>query len=145
MPRDVSGRHYVEFYESLVDEGRARNPTGKRYRCQGRNSLDHPSCFCFANLTLSLSTVCQFSIDDLKAMQTSPWDGVRNHEAKNIMKIKMKLGDKVLFYHSNCKVPGVYGIAKVVKEGYPDRESRSRSRLLYARNYRPTSGSWRYR
>jgi predicted RNA-binding protein with PUA-like domain len=57
-------------------------------------------------------------------MQTSPWDGVRNHEAKNIMKNKMKLGDEVLFYHSNCKVPGVYGVAKIVKEGYPDRESR---------------------
>ena len=57
-------------------------------------------------------------------MQTSPWDGVRNHEAKNIMKSKMKLGDEVLFYHSNCKVPGVYGVAKVTKEGYPDCKSR---------------------
>lgn len=69
--------------------------------------------------------------------------GVRNHEAKKIMKEKMKIGDevlwvprfinqllislslspKVLFYHSNCKVPGVYGLAVVHKEGYPDCES----------------------
>ncbi|KAJ9122453.1 hypothetical protein QFC22_001878 [Naganishia vaughanmartiniae] len=46
--------------------------------------------------------------------------GVRNHEAKKIMKEKMKKGDQVLFYHSNCKVPGVYGTAVVHKEGYPD-------------------------
>jgi hypothetical protein len=39
------------------------------------------------------------------------------------MKEKMKLGDKVLFYHSNCKVPGVYALAEVAREGYPDCES----------------------
>ncbi|TXT06627.1 uncharacterized protein COLE_05958 [Cutaneotrichosporon oleaginosum] len=48
--------------------------------------------------------------------------GVRSHEAKNIMRDKMKLGDKVLFYHSNCKVPGVYALAEISKEGYPDCE-----------------------
>jgi predicted RNA-binding protein with PUA-like domain len=37
------------------------------------------------------------------------------------MKNRMTLGDRILFYHSNCKVPGVYGVAEVVKEGYPDR------------------------
>jgi len=49
--------------------------------------------------------------------------GVRNHEAKKIMKERMKLGDRVLFYHSNCKVPGVYALAKVSREGYPDCQS----------------------
>lgn len=53
-------------------------------------------------------------------MGESPWDGVRNHEAKKIMKERMKLGDRVLFYHSNCKVPGVFALAEVCKEGYPD-------------------------
>ncbi|KAK1923178.1 EVE domain-containing protein [Papiliotrema laurentii] len=62
----------------------------------------------------------KFSIDDFEKMGVSPWDGVRNHEAKNIMKTKMKVGDKVLFYHSNCKVPGVFALAEVAKEGYPD-------------------------
>lgn len=62
----------------------------------------------------------KFSIDDLKEMGTSPWDGVRNHQAKNYMRDQMKVGQKVLFYHSNTKIPGVAGIAEIVKEGYVD-------------------------
>ncbi|KAJ2758745.1 hypothetical protein IWQ57_006740, partial [Coemansia nantahalensis] len=64
----------------------------------------------------------KFSIDDLYAMKdsTSQWDGVRNFEARNIMRDQMKLGDKVLFYHSNCKTPGIAGVAAIVREGYPD-------------------------
>lgn len=63
-----------------------------------------------------------FSIDDLAARpkQTEPWDGVRNYQARNIMRDEMKIGDRVLFYHSNAKPPGVIGEAKVVREGYPD-------------------------
>lgn len=64
----------------------------------------------------------KFSIDDLKDMpnSTSQWDGVRNFEARNIMRDRMKSGHKVLFYHSNCKTPGVAGIAEIVREGYED-------------------------
>jgi predicted RNA-binding protein with PUA-like domain len=64
----------------------------------------------------------EFSIDDLRSRpkKTEPWDGVRNYQARNFMRDQMKKGDLVLFYHSNCEVPGVVGIAKVVKEGYPD-------------------------
>jgi predicted RNA-binding protein with PUA-like domain len=54
------------------------------------------------------------------ANQTDCWNGVRNHEAKKILKQEMKMDDLCFFYHSNCKVPGIAGIAKVVKEGYPD-------------------------
>lgn len=61
----------------------------------------------------------KFSIDDLKDMETSHWDGVRNHEAKNNMKA-MKKDDLVFFYHSNCKEPGIVGIMKVCKESYVD-------------------------
>ncbi|KAJ2800971.1 hypothetical protein H4R20_003860, partial [Coemansia guatemalensis] len=64
----------------------------------------------------------KFSIDDLQAMEnsTSPWDGVRSYEARNIMRDKMKVGDKALFYHSNCKEPGIAGVMTVVRCGYPD-------------------------
>ncbi|KAJ1658194.1 hypothetical protein IWQ61_002526 [Dispira simplex] len=64
----------------------------------------------------------KFSIDDLAAMtnQTSSWEGVRNYEARNIMRDQMKQGDLALFYHSNCKIPGIVGVVEVVKEGYPD-------------------------
>ena len=63
-----------------------------------------------------------FGIDHLKAMpdKTEHWDGVRNYQARNMMRDDMKKGDLVFFYHSNCKVPGIVGIAEVVKESYPD-------------------------
>jgi predicted RNA-binding protein with PUA-like domain len=60
-----------------------------------------------------------FSIDDLKKQKKAPWDGVRNYQARNNMR-QMKLGDLVLFYHSNAKPPGVVGIARVCTEAYPD-------------------------
>lgn len=64
----------------------------------------------------------EFSIEDLKASpsQTSSWEGVRNYQARNFMRDEMKIGDKVLIYHSSCKKIGVAGIATVVKESYPD-------------------------
>ena len=63
-----------------------------------------------------------FSIDDLaKAKnQTTYWDGVRNYQARNFIRDEMKLGDKVIFYHSNTEPPAAVGICEVVKESYPD-------------------------
>lgn len=52
--------------------------------------------------------------------QTSSWDGVRNYQARNFMRDEFKKGDQVFFYHSSCDVPGIVGLAEVVKEGYPD-------------------------
>ncbi|KAH9491847.1 Thymocyte nuclear protein 1 [Bulinus truncatus] len=68
------------------------------------------------------SVEMKFSFDDLKSSldQTSCWDGVRNYQARNFLRDQMKLGHSVFFYHSNCKKPGIVGICKVVKEGYPD-------------------------
>lgn len=64
----------------------------------------------------------EFSIDDLKnrPKKTEPWDGVRNYQARNMMRDEMKKGDLVFFYHSNCEEPGIVGIMTVAKEGYPD-------------------------
>ena len=63
-----------------------------------------------------------FGWDDLVAKGDAgeEWDGVRNYQARNFMRDDMSVGDKVLFYHSNTKVPGVVGIATVSREGYPD-------------------------
>lgn len=63
-----------------------------------------------------------FSIDDLQQRpgQTEHWDGVRNYQARNMMRDQMKIGDQVFFYHSNCALPAIVGIAEVVKESYPD-------------------------
>lgn len=60
-----------------------------------------------------------YGIDHLRRDKSTAWNGVRNFQARNYMR-EMRAGDQVLFYHSNSKVPGVYGIAKVVKEAYPD-------------------------
>ena len=74
-----------------------------------------------------------FSIDDLKKANnaTDHWDGVRNYQARNFMK-EMKKNDQVFFYHSNCTPPGIVGIAKVVKEAYPDHTAFGRPRVLRA-------------
>lgn len=60
-----------------------------------------------------------FSIDHLKKVGTEPWNGVRNYQARNFMR-SMQVGDGVLFYHSNCKEPGIVGTALVASEAYPD-------------------------
>jgi len=62
------------------------------------------------------------SIDDLAAFpnQTVDWYGVRNYQARNFMRDQMTVGDGVLFYHSNCKTPGIAGIARVSSPAYPD-------------------------
>ena len=63
-----------------------------------------------------------FGIDDLqrRPQQTEHWDGVRNYQARNMMRDAMKIGDQVFFYHSNCAEPGIVGIAQVARESYPD-------------------------
>ncbi|MCD9027112.1 EVE domain-containing protein [Luteimonas sp. BDR2-5] len=61
-----------------------------------------------------------FSIDDLARVGTEPWTGVRNYQARNFMRDGMRVGDGVLFYHSNADVPGIYGIAEVASTAYPD-------------------------
>jgi predicted RNA-binding protein with PUA-like domain len=62
-----------------------------------------------------------FSITDLAARpaRTEHWDGVRNYQARNYLR-QMRRGDLGFFYHSNCPVPGIAGIVKVVREAYPD-------------------------
>jgi len=74
------------------------------------------------NYWLMKSEPDSFSIDDLmqRPEQTEPWDGVRNYQARNMMRDVMKLGDLVFFYQSNCTEAGIVGIMEVVKEGYPD-------------------------
>ncbi len=62
------------------------------------------------------------SIDDVLAMpqQTVAWWGVRNYQARNFMRDQMRIGDRVLFYHSSCPEPGIVGLAEVARLAYPD-------------------------
>lgn len=61
-----------------------------------------------------------YSIQDLKLDGICSWEGVRNYQARNFMRDEMKVGDKVLFYHSNAKPSGVAGIAEICREAHPD-------------------------
>jgi len=63
-----------------------------------------------------------FSLDDLKNCpeQTEHWDGVRNYQARNLLRDELQPGDGVLFYHSNIPTPAIVGLAEVVSGGYPD-------------------------
>ncbi|WP_338848985.1 EVE domain-containing protein [Massilia sp. W12] len=64
----------------------------------------------------------EVSIDDALAAagRITPWFGVRNYQARNFMRDRMQIGDGVLFYHSSCAQPGIYGIAAIASAAYPD-------------------------
>jgi len=61
-----------------------------------------------------------FSLADLKKSGVEAWDGVRNYQARNLLRDEIKVGDGVLFYHSSIPEPAIVGIAQVVRQGYPD-------------------------
>jgi predicted RNA-binding protein with PUA-like domain len=61
-----------------------------------------------------------YSIDDLARDGKTGWEGVRNYTARNFLRDDLKLGDRLLFYHSSCPETGVAGIAEVCREAYPD-------------------------
>ena len=60
-----------------------------------------------------------YGIGHLNKDKKTAWTGVRNFQARNNMQ-SMQVGDPILFYHSSCKVPGVYGLAKVASKPYAD-------------------------
>src|SRR5207244_9623796 len=61
-----------------------------------------------------------FSIDDLAKVKRTSWEGVRNYQARNLLRDEVKAGDEVLFYHSSAEPTGVAGLAKVTRAAYPD-------------------------
>jgi predicted RNA-binding protein with PUA-like domain len=62
------------------------------------------------------------SIEDALAApgRITPWTGVRNYQARNLMRDAMRVGDGVLFYHSSCEQPGIAGLAEIASAAYPD-------------------------
>jgi len=73
------------------------------------------------NYWLMKSEPSDYSIDDLMKDKRTPWDGVRNYQARNFMRDDMKQGDLVFFYHSNTKEPGIVGLGTVCSTPYPDK------------------------
>lgn len=84
------------------------------------------------------------SIDDLATFpnQSVDWYGIRNYQARNFMRDQMKVGDGVFFYHSNCDVPGIAGIAEVSKLAYPDRLQFIKGHKYYDEKATPDNPRW---
>ena len=84
------------------------------------------------------------SIDDLAGFpnQTVDWYGIRNYQARNFMRDQMQVGDGVFFYHSNCDVPGIAGIARVSSLAYPDRLQFIQEHKYYDAKSTPETPRW---
>ena len=83
-----------------------------------------------------------YSYDDLVSDGSTHWDGVRNYQARNFMRDDMKLGDLILYYHSNTKPPHIAGIAKICKEGYPDFTSFDSDSKYFDEKSSPENPRW---
>ena len=84
------------------------------------------------------------SIDDVLAAKNriTPWSGVRNYQARNFMKDRMKVGDGVLFYHSSCPEPGIAGLAEVASPAYPDASQFDRKSPYYDKDSKKDAPRW---
>ena len=85
-----------------------------------------------------------YTIADLERDQRTSWEGVRNYQARNLMRDEMQVGDKVLFYASNASPSGVTGLAEIVRAGYPDETAWTRGHHYFdagSRKKRRRSGS----
>jgi len=74
--------------------------------------------------------------------KTDSWDGVRNYQARNMMRDDMQKGDLAFFYHSNCKEPGIAGIMKIVRAGYPDHTALDPAQKYYDPKSNPDKPRW---
>lgn len=83
-----------------------------------------------------------FSIDNLKLQKVSHWEGVRNYQARNMMRDQMQLGDLAFIYHSSCKKVGIVGIAEVVKLAYPDHTQFDPKSPYFDSKSTPDSPRW---
>lgn len=85
-----------------------------------------------------------YSIEDLEKDrdQTTSWEGVRNYQARNLLRDDIKQGDRVLFYHSACKEPAVVGTATVSRDGYPDSHAFDRRSKYFDKKSDPENPTW---
>ena len=94
------------------------------------------------NYWLLKSEPSAYSIDDLAKDKTTAWTGVRNYQARNFMRDDMRVGDGVLFYHSNTQPMGIYGVAEVVREAYADHTAFDPADPHYDAKSHPTNPTW---
>jgi len=85
-----------------------------------------------------------FGVEHLAAapQRTTAWDGVRNYQARNMLRDEMKKGDQAFLYYSSCEVPGIVAIMQIVKEGYPDPTAFDRKHHHYDPGSDPQLPRW---
>lgn len=85
-----------------------------------------------------------FGIDDLakKPKQTEHWDGVRNYQVRNMIRDQMQVGDLAFLYHSSCPEPGIAGIIKIIRAGYPDHTAFNPESKYYDPKSDPNKPRW---
>ena len=96
------------------------------------------------NYWLLKSEPATFSIDDLRKApkQTTAWDGVRNFQARNMLRDSIKKGDLAFFYYSSCEVPGIAGIVSIAREGYADASAFDPKNHHYDPDSKKDAPSW---
>lgn len=85
-----------------------------------------------------------FSLQDLKncSQQTEPWDGVRNYQARNLMRDEMRIGDRGFFYHSRQQEPAIVGTVQIVREAYPDPSAWDPTSKYFDEKSSPENPCW---
>jgi predicted RNA-binding protein with PUA-like domain len=93
---------------------------------------------------LMKSEPSSFSVEDLAAAprRTTAWDGVRNYQARNMLRDEMRRGDQAFLYYSGCEVPGIVAIMQIVREGYPDPTAFDRRHPHYDAGSDRTAPRW---
>jgi predicted RNA-binding protein with PUA-like domain len=85
-----------------------------------------------------------FGVEQLDAAprHTTAWDGVRNYQARNMLRDEMRRGDQAFLYYSSCEVPGIAAIMEIVKEGYPDSTAFDRGNHHFDPESDPARPRW---
>lgn len=83
-----------------------------------------------------------YSIEDLEREGSCHWEGIRNYQARNILRDDFQVGDEVIIYHSATKIPGAAGVARVIKEAYPDFTAWDKTSDYYDKRSTPDNPVW---
>jgi predicted RNA-binding protein with PUA-like domain len=86
----------------------------------------------------------ELSIDDLKARGAKGvcWDGVRNYQARNMLRDQVRVGDAVFIYHSSCAEVGIAGVARVIRAAYPDPSQFDSGSVYFDAGSKPDNPRW---
>ncbi len=77
-----------------------------------------------------------------EADQTDYWDGIRNYQVRNFIRDDIRVGDRAFFYHSQCKVPGIVGTMRIVREAYPDHTAFDETEKYFDPKSDPDNPRW---